>query len=354
MDTSTALRTVTAATRPEDLFGPVTGTDPNQARSTYLQLLRALHPDRTHTRPDGPDCARAAARLTEHHDLWRRAAHADHAHTPTGSTNTPPTVTVTGENTAWTLTTPLPTRGTWHTLFHAHDPHGNHAIARMVRNPHDNPRTTSNTVPALTAIGEWADKHAHWARPYFPLPIDTATHTDPAGAKRHITIMSDLCQDNGFVNLAHVLERFPAGIDGRDFAWMLRRLLRAVAATNQAGWTHGSITPANVLIHPQMHGVVLTGWSTAVPNGKPVRVHDPDLAGNPTNDMAAVRALAQQLLHPTATDHARETDRLPNDPVAALPAYDAALERLYGPRTWREFPFPTNGPGDHPARPFTP
>ena len=100
---------------------------------------------------------------------------------------------------------------------------------------------------------------AGWAVSVLPA-IDRSNHPCGAAARD----VRSMCWDDlteGFVSLADVREAYPGGLDPRDWAWMHRRLLRALAAAHATGWVHTAITAENVLIEPDRHGVVLVGWS---------------------------------------------------------------------------------------------
>ncbi|WP_207835636.1 hypothetical protein [Williamsia soli] len=125
----------------------------------------------------------------------------------------------------------------------------------------------------------------------------------------------------GMRSLRDVHAAYPAGLDGRDWAWMARRILMTLAAANR---THGALTLDTVLIHPDEHGVMLTGWG---PAGRGCHL-----------DGAAVADLFAIMLNIKAAQQvsfARASERI--SPSRQLHEYDLLLQRLYGERRFRRF-----------------
>jgi len=60
----------------------------------------------------------------------------------------------------------------------------------------------------------------------------------------------------GLYTLTEVAKSFPAGFDGRDWAWMLSRVLMVLDVGNR----RPKLDERNFLVHPKGHGVVLLGW----------------------------------------------------------------------------------------------
>lgn len=52
-------------------------------------------------------------------------------------------------------------------------------------------------------------------------------------------------------------------LDPRDMAWMYRRILMALSFTHNMGYFHCGLVPESVLIQPEKHGLILTGWYLA-------------------------------------------------------------------------------------------
>lgn len=60
-----------------------------------------------------------------------------------------------------------------------------------------------------------------------------------------------------------VIARCGGSLDPRHLVWLWRRVLESLGFLHGAGWTHGDVIPAHLLVHPANHGVMLIGWSQA-------------------------------------------------------------------------------------------
>lgn len=353
-DVSTMLHTITTATHPEDVFGPRT-TDKaahRAAKRLYRRSAALLHPDKATEHNLTPEQATAAfAALSTFYTAW--------THEPTTTTPDPTQVTITGRTNTYTLGN-LIARGTITNVYTATTGTGQTVAVKIPRDPTSNPnmdaeRTALTTLKKLTTNPDWA-----WARPYFPDLLDTATHRDGHGNARHVNILNNLTPANGYHTLTDVLNAYPHGLDGRDWAWMHRRLLRAIATAHHTGLIHGAILPSNVLIHPDHHGVVLTGWTLTATPDKPLPGRDkhhldsypPEAttAATTKTDVYMAHALMTRMLNPTTNQAqlAFATGCMQHNPGARpaahrlLDEYDNLLDRAYGQRTFRPFTIPSN------------
>lgn len=68
----------------------------------------------------------------------------------------------------------------------------------------------------------------------------------------------------GYLSFEDILKACPEGIDYRDLAWMLKRLLAAIGFAHYRGLVHGALLPPHVLVHPVKHGAKVIDWSYAV------------------------------------------------------------------------------------------
>lgn len=323
-----ALDRVERATSAADLFGPVDPARQREAQRLYRALAAVLHPDRV-----GPADTRAhaaSAELTRLHDEWRRGT----------------SVELRTDRGAYRITTPHAVGSVANTYL-TDGPH----VVKVVRNPVLNPLAHAEWE-ALDALDRFTREH-RWLRPYYPRLVDRSGPV--ARGERAFSVLEPLV--DGFVTLADVRRAFPRGLDGRDWAWMHRRLLRALAGAHRVGLVHGAVVAENVLIHPEQHGVVLVGWSFAVESGHrplatdksidyPPEVH----RGRPVTTATDVHMAHKLMLDLLAEDETRQRtfargcaqddpDRRP-DAVDLLTEYDDLLEDLYGERTFRPFALP--------------
>lgn len=147
--------------------------------------------------------------------------------------------------------------------------------------------------------------------------------------------------EGGLYTLPEVAKSFPLGLDGRDWAWIIRRVLMVLDVGNR----RPRFDEQNFLIHPEGHGIVLLGWQP---------IEDPDLypldflhglmekylvdsvdAGEQTE---LVRKLADAFKRNRQGQYAVKID--PDGLLLgyreALSEYEMKLERLYGPPRFRE------------------
>lgn len=285
-----------------ELFGPGSPTDPDaarRARRTYRVLVALVHPD-VAVRA-GLDLAQAQAatgRLNELYATWRTPA--------TVNTAAPAQPHVVGEHGTYAL----------HRRIHAGTALATYATADAARVTLA--RTPGHAIDAFTR--PVASLAAHGMAAFAPHVLDQGV-LDGRGWVCW-TVSDEL------IPLTDVHAAFPAGLDGRDWAWMARRIAMTL---DTAGQMHGALDATTVLIHPGEHGVVLTGWGA---NGT---------AGVGT-DSAALAGLFDQML-----THARDGERQRTFASRAgalsagkfLAEYDLLLTHLYGPRTYRRFVMPT-------------
>jgi hypothetical protein len=328
-----ALERVERAGSAADLFGPF---DPDPARHKeaqrlYRGLAAVLHPDRVGAHDTRAHAA--SADLTRLHHEWQHGTsvelRTDHA------------------------TYRLAERHAVGSVANVYRTDGPHVV-KVVRNPALNPLLHAEW-DALRRLARFTDRHP-WLRPYYPRLADTSG--DVTRGSRAFTVLAPLV--DGFVTLADVRRAFPNGLDGRDYAWMHRRLLRAIAGAHRTGIVHGAIVAENVLVHPEHHGVVLAGWTFAVTAGErplatdktipyPPEVHD-GRPVTPATDVHMAHTLMLDLLADGETAQRRfargctqdDPTRRP-DAVDLLTEYDDLLEHLHGERTFRPFALPRTG-----------
>jgi len=78
---------------------------------------------------------------------------------------------------------------------------------------------------------------------------------------RHYNIVSEA---QGYISLADVMQAYPDGLDYRDVAWMLKRVLSGIGYAHELGVIHGALVPSHILVHPTGHGAKLIDWSYGV------------------------------------------------------------------------------------------
>ena len=333
-------------TNPEELFGQVCATRAakDDAKRKWHKLARDLHPD-ANREPAAEAAFVTAARL---YRQWERAAEA-------GLTSARPEITLHGRQGSYRVGE-VHRKGSVATVYRAIDDSGTPVVLKMARRPSAN-HLLDGECTAYSALNRITAEN-RWLRPYYPRMLDSFVQEDPSsGVQRRVNVLT--ARTDGWHTLEEVAAAYPAGLDGRDWAWMHRRLLWTVAGAHLAGQTHGAILPANVLIHPAQHGVNLIGWSFAtagrtlpamVPSeisSYPPEVRHTGTAG-PAVDVYMAHTLMLRMLGPQPDPMLAGfahgcLDRRPEDrPNAAdlVLEFDRLLERLYGERVFRPFAMP--------------
>ncbi|MTE15022.1 hypothetical protein [Nocardia aurantiaca] len=327
-----AAENILAARRPEDLFGAAAtdSTARQDARRRYHRLARIVHPDRAEA-VDAGIAGAAFARLAE---LYRHWLDPDE-----------PAFEVIGAHGRYRVGA-LHASGSIADVYRS----GSDRVVKIPRRAAAN-RLLAGERNALRDIAAVAEEH-EWLRPYFPELVDTVDHLDSAtGEHRTVNVLGALVEE--FVTLEDVRAAYPDGLDPRDYAWMHRRLLRCLAGARLAGWVHTAISPANVLVHPRLHGIVLTGWSFATRPGNPAAAtlksldYPPEIRDevSPATDVHLAHRLMLTMLgdrapapmRAYATGCLQSDPRLRPDAADLLGEFDDLLDRLYGKRRFRPF-----------------
>ena len=187
---------------------------------------------------------------------------------------------------------------------------------------------------------------------YHPDLLDAFRHRDPSTGKERSVVVTDKLE--GFYTLREVKEAYPHGLDGRDAAWMLRRLFVAMGTAHDLELVHGSVTLNTVMIHPGMHGLVLTDWSKSVKFHEKLKATDADYykwVRSTDKDDAThrhdIRFAAKTMLKLVPSKHTQLRAFLNGCTVSTVPTaaellaeFDELLERLYGKRSFHPFTMP--------------
>lgn len=327
------------ATTPTDLFG----TDPDAAKKLYRKLSHITHPDVAEV--DG-----AEAVFTRLSALWASY---------TGSGASDGRFTITTRKRAYAASGAL-YRSAIATIYPCVWMDGvdeAHGMMKIPRSPRDNDLMEAE-ARSLKLLAE-GDERYH---PFVPQLVESFRHRDrTTKIERRINVTESLIP--GFVSLMDVHNAYPRGVDPRDVAWMWRRLLTALGYAHECGVVHGAVMPENVLVHPEKHGLVLIDWTYSVPMKTPLKammkvtgrrlwyppeVEEKEPATQATDIAVASRTMGwlmgertpgvfRSFIRGCTLDS--EAMR-PHDAWALLREFDDLLERLYGPRKFREFKMP--------------
>jgi hypothetical protein len=98
---------------------------------------------------------------------------------------------------------------------------------------------------------------------FFPVILDSF-FVDISGDRLVVNVFEYL---EGYMPLSDILKRFThAGkmIDVKHIVWIYNRILESLSASGICDIVHGGVHPLNMLLHPERHRIVLTGWTSSV------------------------------------------------------------------------------------------
>lgn len=137
--------------------------------------------------------------------------------------------------------------------------HTDLAVLKLATVTFDNDMVAAEAsfLKMIEAVPPNIDTKDKFASKYFPHLIDTVTIRSRAG-----NIIARL---TGYVSMAEVHAAYPAGVDYRDLAWMLKRVLEGLGYAHNAGHIHGAIIPQHIMLDLANHGAKLIDWCYSVP-----------------------------------------------------------------------------------------
>lgn len=223
------LHVVQIAATPVSLFG----TDRVAAKAIYLELAKALHPDKYADVKERVAHERAFAKLTE---MWSRY-------------NAPPPSAKIGK---WTVVAPMHKGGICDIYEVSHD--GIHAVLKIARSAKDNDLVKRERAAIVKLHGGVeADKFGERV----PRLVDKFT---ASGRECNV-----LTLDHGELSMEYVSRAFHTrgGIPFRHVVWMTSRVLGALGYAHENGVVHGAVLPHHVFVNPSTHGATLLDWTAS-------------------------------------------------------------------------------------------
>ena len=345
--TANLLKTATA---PEDVFGDL-GDDKSATLSeVFRRMALHVHPDK-----NANDAERAKSvfqSLTE----WRNRAEERIKAGVYGDRSKIKEVVLTTKKSTYTLSELIATgdistvyRGT---LRGSSDP----MVFKVCRNPANNAMLDVEQS-ILTYLRDEAVTCKLKAMVHIVPFVESFMVADGKVSKR----VNVFKYSSANVSLADVAKAYPAGIDMRDAAWMLNRIIAALVVLEQAKVVHGAIVPEHVLIAPESHNAILVGWSYAVRNGNPISAIVPSRKADYPRDVLSKRPsctgmdlhMAAKTILGIVNPHTvpRQINGLlrtcllgaahrPNSAYDFYQDFNAELNAAFGPKKFREFKMP--------------
>lgn len=337
-EVSEAIDLVLSAASPSDLFDG-DKDDPASARSAkrqYRKLAFLIHPDRA---TEDLDKSKVQSAFVKLGDLYQRWGQDDPV------VKTVVQTFLRGSNGKYLLGDPIAS-GTISTVYDSED-----YVIKIPRKP-----LSSKLILAefenLSKIGDYMDYRQPEMKAFFPQIHDTITHRDKTGTRK-INVFEKFPE--GFVSLEQVKRAYPYGLDGRDYAWMHRRLLAVLATSHEAGISHGAVLPDNILIHPEKHGLILAGWSFSSSSNQEwagkvksfISMYPPEDKASLKSDVYMAHATMKYMLNAAETRQInfakfcmQSSPNLRPDAPDLVGEYDRFIEKIYGGRRFRPFTLP--------------
>jgi serine/threonine protein kinase len=313
------------------IFGPLS-TDPKDIRAAkrkYRMLVQTAHPDKGGSKTQFQE-------LQEAYDIWM--AHAEGKQAPKAAA-------ASYSIGKYQVGTTPKYSGTISNLFTA----DSKVLVKVPR------KVSSNAFidQEATALNLLADLPGSQSELY-PRLLDQGKQ-----GGLHYNVLSYY---TSMLTLHEVQGLYIKGLPGKDYAWIHRRLLGALAGAHSIGLVHGAVLPENILIEPTTHEVKLISWGfSGKPGNKiPATVKsrqafypkfDTDLS--PEMDVYMAHSVMRSLLTQAADPVQYRFAKGCQAPAAVqrptvfqlLTEYDELLYRLYGKRTYRPLVLPaTKGP----------
>lgn len=313
------------------------GTHEKRSKIIYRRLARAVHPDLAPD-ADKKTAEKAFIKLTEFWDKYNQANAPVDAPSKNVIKTKKHTYSVDGE-----ITTP----GIYARHAASYDAGYEKCQLLVTKDPKDADLTTAY----VSALKKLANEVPENFRAFYPELVESFRYRTDANTD-HVALTQKIPE--GFSTFSKILEVYPAGIDGRDVAWIFKRMLTAVGNAHDIGIVHGAPTLDAFLVHPEFHGVILSDWQYSVTEGETMKAIPPlfkkDFPDyvfrketvNYGLDIYLCAKMAQRLLR---ADAPRQFNAFFNvclldKPLEAkylLKEFDGLLARLYGPPKFHPF-----------------
>lgn len=320
---------ILAATQFADLF-------PEGTKKELRQLLKKTHPD---LHPN--DTAKAEKAFVHVNLIWTRKQEPSKA--PKDSTHIPADTLITKKHEYLTTAAPRRSNNGVNTYDATYD--SGTQTANLLIATH--PKISSALIEGIKNLKQIRkDIPANYLE-FFPETHDAFHIQQDAKTK-----LSGVAQPStkNFYTLAEVKEDYPAGISGKDVAWMYRRLLVALGNTHDAGIIHGAPTRDAFLIQPETHALILTNWQFSQEAGADISMVTPDIKKyyetdkqtTVKKDLQIASEAVLELLHPTSSKRMKSfllgMKRYPTESArSALQEFDSLLKELWGERAFHTF-----------------
>lgn len=237
------------AKTPQELFG----TSSKRATIIYRRLARQSHPDMFSNENDKITAGKAFAHLTDMWETYNSREAKRNGGTPLNTIKT--------KRHNYSVLERIGTEGVFVRHAATYDAGHEKATLLFLKDPAENDLAATHAAK----IKDLSEKVPDKFRYFYPQHVETFRHQDDKGVERLVVAQK---VPEGFVPASKILEVYPDGIDGRDVAWIFKRMLVALGNAHDLNIVHGAPTLAAFLIHPEQHGLILDRWEYSVDVGQ--------------------------------------------------------------------------------------
>jgi serine/threonine protein kinase len=246
-------------------------------------------------------------------------------------------------------------------LYRATDGDGKDVIVKIGRNPRNND-LMEREARALRCLHpkEEDSPHLDKFRFFSPLLLDAFKSRDSdSGKERRVNVLSPT-EEAGWYTLEQVHQVY-SELEPRSAAWMWRRLLHFASRCEEVGVVHGAVTPDNVIIHPEKHGLMLVGWTYSSIEGTTIPafvksykdLYPPEVGEKKAPDTSTDIYMISKLMEYMMGEPPRLMRAFirgcaipsmalrPQNPGKLHIELDTLLERMFGRRTFYPFSMPS-------------
>ncbi len=257
-------QTIINAKSPEEVFGAVTNLD--TLKKEFWRLSKLVHPDRN----GGSVIAEQAfIRLVP---LMEQATYKMNKGTYGNPGALPNSINIKSKRGEYYIVD-LIKEGDLTNAYSALDKNNLPVTVKVTRSPANND-LSKNEVTMLRLINEVNEGlPALW---HLPRLIDSFKLKE-GSIQKNVNVFQGMETSEGWYSVEAILQQNPNGIDLRDAAWMLNRLLGGILMAHQAGVVHAAVVPSHILLHLPSHQGVLIDWSYAVKVGSPAKAISPEI-----------------------------------------------------------------------------
>lgn len=304
-------------------------SDPDSVSSTYKKYARNTHPD-LYSHPDEKTKANDAFLIL---NRFRDEI--------LGKVKTMNINTVSAPIHTYELVEEYPADSVF-SYFKATYENGSKTCQLLVTNdPDDNDLGTNYAEKLLRLHNEVEGQY----RVFYPELIEKFSLAQKG--KKHFGITYKVPE--GFYSLTEIKNAYPQGLNGRNVAWIFKRMLVTVGNAHDCGLVHGGLSDEAFIIHAEKHGLKLRNWQYSVNEGEKLKAIEPEMEDfypdeilvekKPAtwkHDIHMLSHIVENMLDPETTPEAYYTFlkgcRISSIPSAAglLGEFNDLLRRIYG------------------------